>query len=337
MSTSVATKSMKFWIGIGISVCLVFWLIYSNKWSEVGAQLLHVRIWILLPAIVLFIAHFLLRAVRWQLLLGEKSVHADKRLWLLYDGMMVGNLATFILPLRIGEFVRPYMLSRCSSHSFATSFVSVILERFFDLSSVLLTFGILLFFLDQSHSVDPMVYKGAFLLSGVAVCIFLFIIASVYFPRQLVVVAKFFLAWLPKKLSFGIQNFLEEFLAGASVLKNGSLLLQVVVWSALVWGSCFLRFWISLSAFPTIEPTIILSVTAAVLVSLAIAAPSAPGFVGVYEAGCVAAFALFGLSKESATAYAIVTHLLEYLLVVFFGVLALFRNDLRFWDLLKRQ
>lgn len=336
MSTNAA-KSAKFWVGIGVSACLVLWLIYSNKWSEVGAQLLHIRVWILLPAILLFVAHFLLRAVRWQLLLGEKAVHADKRLWLLYDGMMVGNLATFILPLRIGEFVRPYMLSRCSSHSFATSFVSVVLERFFDLSSVLLTFGILLFFLDQSNAVDPMVYKGAFLLSGVAVSIFLFIAASVYLPRELMSIATFFLAWIPEKLRIEIQKFLEEFLAGAAVLKSGSLLLQVIMWSALVWGSTFVRFWVSLAAFPTIEPTIILSVTAGVLVSLAIAAPSAPGFVGVYEAGCIAAFALFGLSKESATAYAIVTHLLEYLLVVFFGVLALFRNDLKFGELLKRQ
>lgn len=336
MSTTAA-KSVKFWVGIGISACLVLWLIYTNKWSDVGAQLLNIRVWILLPAILMFVAHFLLRAVRWQLLLGEKVVHSEKRLWLLYDGMMVGNLATFILPLRIGEFVRPYMLSRCSSHSFATSFVSVVLERFFDLSSVLFTFGILLFILDQSHAIDPIVYKGAFLLAGVAVSIFLFIAAAVYLPRQLMRVAAFFLAWLPEKLRNGIQKFLEEFLAGAAVLKSGSLLLQVIMWSALVWGSTFVRFWVSLAAFPTIEPTIILSVTAGVLVSLAIAAPSAPGFVGVYEAGCIAAFALFGLSKESATAYAIVTHLLEYLLVVFFGMLALFRNDLRFGELLKRQ
>lgn len=336
MSTNAA-KSVKFWVGIGISACLVLWLIYTNKWSEVGAQLLNIRVWILFPAVLLFVAHFLLRALRWQLLLGENAVHADKRLWLLYDGMMVGNLATFILPLRIGEFVRPYMLSRCSSHSFATSFVSVVLERFFDLSSVLFTFGLLLFFLDQSHAIDPMVYKGAFLLSGVAVSIFLFIASAVYLPRQLMSVAAVFLAWLPEKPRTGIQKFLEEFLAGAAVLKSGSLLLQVIMWSALVWGSTFLRFWVSLAAFPTIEPTILLSVTAGVLVSLAIAAPSAPGFVGVYEAGCIAAFALFGLSKESATAYAIVTHLLEYLLVVFFGVLALFRNDLRFGELLKRR
>jgi len=336
MSTNTPAKSIQFWIGIGISVCLVSWLVYSCNWSEVGAELLHIRVWIFLPAVALFIVHFILRAIRWRLLLGEQSGQTKSKLWLLYDGMMVGNLATFILPLRIGEFVRPYMLSRCSSHSFATSFVSVVLERFFDLSTVLLTFGLLLFFLDQSHSVDPMVYNGAFLLSGVAGCIFLFIASAVYFPRYLLAASGFFLQWVPEKLRIGIQKFLEEFLAGASVLKNGSLLLQVIIWSMLVWGSTFLRFWVSLSAFPTIEPTVMLSITAAVLVSLAIAAPSAPGFIGVYEAGCIAAFALFGLSKESATAYAIVTHLLEYLLVVFFGSLALFRNDLRLGELLKR-
>lgn len=335
MSQGSPFKKVQFWFGIIVSLGLIFWLAYSCNWQEVGRELINIRVWMILPAILIFMLHFMLRAMRWRLLLGAKEQQTS--LSLLYDGMMVGNLATFVLPLRIGEFVRPYMISRCSEYSFATSFVSVVIERFFDLSTVLLAFAGMLFFLDRSSSVSPMVYDGAYFLAGVAGCILVFIMFAIYFPKQLIAIASVPLKYVPRTIRVVIQSFLNDFLAGVEVLKNGSILLQVIGWSLLIWASSFLRFWIALAAFPSIDPTIILSVSAGVIVSLAIAAPSAPGFVGVYEAGCIAAFALFGLSQDSATAYAIVTHLLEYILIVFFGLVALFRNDLKLGDLLSRN
>jgi glycosyltransferase 2 family protein len=330
-------KKIQFWFGIGISCVLVCWLIFTCDWEEVQKEVVGIHIWMLIPAVLLFIFHFVLRAVRWRLLLGDQEKKNRPSLSLLFDGMMVGNLATFLLPLRVGEFVRPYMLSRCSDSTFALSFVSVVLERFFDLSSVLLSFGLLLLFLDPvKQEINPIVYDGAFFLSGVAGLILVFILSAVYLPKQLLAIAKMGLSIFPAKLRTALLKFLEEFLVGATVLRSGSLLLQVILWSVVIWASTYARFWISLAAFPTIDPSILLSVGAGVLVSLAIAAPSAPGFVGVYEAGCIAAFALFGLSKESATAYAIVTHVLEYILVGLFGCIALFRNDLKLGDLTKR-
>ena len=62
----------------------------------------------------------------------------------LFDAFMVGVFATFLLPFRAGEFVRPYYLKRYSHYSFLTCFVSVVVERFFDLATVLLGFAVML-------------------------------------------------------------------------------------------------------------------------------------------------------------------------------------------------
>ncbi len=335
MAENHSSKALQFWLGLAISGGVVFWLLFSVDWQEVAHKFVEMRWWMILPSIALFVLHFAFRSMSWRLLLGDEE--GKTGFWLRFDSIMVGNLATFILPFRIGEFVRPYMLSRCSEKSFATSFASVVLERFFDLSSVLLAFGILLLSLGSWDEIDPFVFKGAAALSCLAVAIFCFILAAVYLPKLLLSLANWFLGFFPESIRAPLANFLADFLEAAEVLKKGSLLVKILFFTVLVWMSCFIRFWVMLIAFPGLDATMLLSVGTAVLVSLAIAAPSAPGFLGVYEAGCIGAFALFGLGAEAATAYAIITHVLEYVLVGVSGTLALSRNDLQLADLTKRS
>ena len=74
-----------------------------------------------------------------------------------------------------------------------------------------------------------------------------------------------------------------------------------------------------------------------VMTALAVAAPSAPGFIGVYQAGCVAALALFGISKEIGIAFSLVTHAYQFVIIVGLGVISLARNGLGLGDLQMKE
>lgn len=309
-------------LGIVVSCALLAWLAVVIEWDKVAQELKSVHYWILIPATVAWCFHFLLRALRWRFLLPRTNTTLSIRHS--FDSLMVGTLATFVLPLRAGEFVRPYMLSLVTSYSFSTAFVSVVIERFFDLSMVLLSFGIMAMFLPN---MPEWVFQGAMILSAIAMVILLVIIAGTLFPSSILKIFKWCFQFLPAPVQPGLNRLAQDFLDGAAVLKSPLNLIIVVLLSVLVWLSCYLTFYLLFFLF-SMEASVWTAICVAVIVALAVAAPSAPGFLGVYQTACVAGFALFGISKELAFSYSIVTHAHQFLLFVVIGVLTLMKYNL---------
>lgn len=323
-------KSIQLILGFGISVGLIYWVYGQSDWQIVGNELSNMRFWVFLPGLVVIVFHFYLRALRWCYLLPERPEKTS--LTVLFDSIMVGNFATYILPLRAGEFIRPFMLSRTSKYSFSSSFASVVIERFFDLATVLATFSIVLALVD---GLPEWVFAGAKALGVLALAIVVFIGACAVWPGRLTGFCRYFLAYLPSKIRGGCDQFLQDFIHSAAVLNSPRRLAITVALSLAVWLTCYLYFYVSLFLF-TDSGTMTLAVTAAVIVALAVAAPSAPGFVGVYQVGCIAAFKLFDFSVEVATAYAIITHLLQYILYIIYGFYALSKYGLSLSSLRKK-
>jgi glycosyltransferase 2 family protein len=318
-------------LGIALSGGIIIWLWRSLDWSEVGRHLGQLNYLMFVPCIAAFLLQMWVRAVRWRYLLPE----GDRLPVLpLFDALMVGNLATYILPLRAGEFVRPYMYTLRSSYSFSTAFVSVVIERFFDLSFVLLSFAVLA---ANVSGLANWVYTGAAVLSIVALGIFIFILTGIFAGPTVLALAQGVLRPLPVRVTRPLLKFLEDFLSGARVLHNPVNLLVVSGLTLAVWLLTYLLFYLFLFLFSGFEPSVWLSVTLGVIVALAVAAPSAPGFIGVFQVACVVSFGLFGISEEAATAYALVTHAFHYVAIGAFGVLGLLRNNLNLRELAKRS
>lgn len=313
-------------LGASVSIAMLIWVGASVEWAQVGAQLAQIHYWALIPVLATLLLHFVLRAVRWQFLLpaGEQVPFLVR-----FDSILVGNLATFILPLRAGEFVRAFMLTRKSRYSFPISFVSIIVERFFDLAVVLFFFAVTV---SSLPNLPPYVHNGAGVLTVLGLVILALMIVGSFAPRWVLLTGELFLRPLPAGLAGKLHRFLDDFLKGAAVLKTGSRLIIVVLLSFLVWGSCFLTFQSFFWPFGQ-NPPFSVSVSLSVIVALAVAAPSAPGFIGVYQAACVAGFQLFGLNKDLGLAYSIVSHFIQYVLFVAYGFYVLARENISIGEL----
>lgn len=317
-------------LSLSISLLLILWLYLTVDWHEVAVHLRGVHFWAVLPTFLVTVLHYIIRAWRWRYLLvaGEK-VGVVK----LFDSLMVGNLATFVLPFRAGEFVRPFLLSRIAEPSFIKGFVSVILERFFDLSTILLLFAVLMIKLPH---LDPWVYRGAYSLTLLAVLILGFIVLGSYRPDWIRAISSRCLAWAPVKLRQFFESTVEDLLAGAAVLRVPGGLFRVIVLSALVWGLALLQHYLFFY-FLEIEPQWWLSLSVMVVIALAVAAPSAPGFIGVFQAGWIGGLAIFDISREVAVAYSIVTHIFLFLLVIMLGVISLFKYGFNLGQLMDAR
>jgi len=314
-------------LGCVVSAALIIWLCVAIEWQEVWRALGAAHYIVFLPAGAVMVVHYLLRAWRWRYLLPAGA--PPPRLLTLLDAIMVGSFATYILPLRAGEFIRPLLLTRHTNCSFPSAFVSVVIERFFDLAFVLLSFALIV---PLVPGLPAWSHQGALVLSGLAGAILIFMIAGSVAPGPLARLNRSVTALFPPALGRPLCRFADELLEGTRVIRHVRRLMMIVVLTTLVWLSCYLLFGVFLYLFD-VPATAVLSVTIGVIIALAVAAPSAPGFLGVYQVACIAAFSLFGLPEETAVAYSLVTHAFQYLLFVGWGVVYLTRHNLRLAEL----
>lgn len=314
-------RYLKIGLGFALSLGLIIWMAMSLQWQEISRALLAVHLWAFIPATAVIAIHFLLRTYRWQILLGNRS---DVPLLDLWEAFFLGNFATFILPARAGEFVRPLYLSVRTPVPFSTALSSVVIERFLDLATVLGSFALIAIF---QPGLPEWAISGAAALGVLAGGIFLFILVALIARQPVERLVVWGGGLLPKKLGGPLGNFAIGIIEGVQVLRGMRALLAVLLLTLAVWATSYLVYYVSFWFFD-IEPSVMMAVVVGVVVALAVAAPSAPGFIGVFQAGCLAGFAIFGVSEDIAAAYAIVTHLHLYLIMMIYGPIILLRRGI---------
>lgn len=320
------SRAFQTMLGIAVSLAVILWMVLTVEWEKVFHEMSKIRYGYLVPALFVIVAHVFIRAWRWRYLLPEPP---RARLIDLYNAIMIGTFATFVLPLRAGEFVRPYYLSKKSGHRFSVGFVSVVIERFFDLSAVLISFGLMVAYLP---GVPDLARKGALSLSVLAAGLLLFMLVGALAPDFVLRACRAILGLFPGSIGGPILKFIEGLLDGTRVLRSTGHLVMVVGITVLVWSSCYYLYYLFLLMFET-EASAWLSMSIAVMIALAVAAPSAPGFLGVYQAGCLAAFALFGIDEAVAVAYSLVTHVVQFVFGVSYGLAILSFGGLKLSEL----
>ncbi len=324
-------KLVQLLVGCTISAVMMYMAFKDLDTAQLKDNIAKIRWWPVVPFISLFLLHYYLRALRWRFLLPPPQGEMPG-LRKLFDSMMLGNLSTYLLPFRLGEFIRPLVLSRWSEYSFASSFISVVIERFFDLSSVLITFAIVVPLLPE---LPGWATVGAYSLGTIALALLLFLVLGCLFPTFIRAVVSCVVKPLPGGLARFVDKFSGDLLDGAAVIKTPARLALIVGLTSLVWMTSFLQFYTLLFMFPHEQQSILLSVTLCVFVSLAVALPSAPGFVGVFQMGCIAAASLFAYPLAAAQLYSIIVHLVSFLLVVGIGFWVLAIHDLTLFELKK--
>jgi uncharacterized protein (TIRG00374 family) len=324
-------RVLKVVLGITVSVAALLVAFRDLDLEKVGATLQQARWWPLAPFFLFFGVHLVARSLRWRYFLPDVS-SGKPSIRNLFDGLMLGAFASFVLPLRAGEFIRPLVLTRWSSHTFATAFVSVVIERFFDLAAVLLTFAIITPFLP---SIPPEFELGAYGLGMMALGLLCFLIASCLMPAFITSTCALVLRPLPRKVAGFLEKFVGDLVVGASVIRTPARLAIILGLTAVVWLTAYLQFYAFLMMFPG-SPSLLLSAAVGVFVALAIAVPSAPGFIGVYQMGCVGACALFGYPLEVSQAFALVAHGIPYVLFILIGMWLLGVHGLSFSQLRKQ-
>jgi hypothetical protein len=287
---------------------------------EVASHIGDANPWLVLAMVPLHILALWLRAVRWRWLarsLSEKPLPIRP----LFRATALGFMAINVLPFRLGELARPWLLGRETEVRGSAALGTLVLERAIDFTAVSVMGGLVLFV--HTKAMPGWVRSGAaifgvFTLIPVAVIVALRINEA----GSLGIIDRL-LRVLPDNLRTRIMELVTEVCRGLAGLRGFHATAQVLLQTAILWAIVLpAPFLLGLYAFGIeFEPRkmLLATFTTNVFVALAVAAPSAPGFFGVFHFACREALHLFGVPRAVAVAYGTLVHITYWIPVTLIG------------------
>ncbi|TVP47864.1 MAG: UPF0104 family protein [Gemmatimonadales bacterium] len=321
-------------LGIAISALLIWWVLRGVALGEVWAEIQGVRWGLLLAAVAVATSGFLLRALRWKLLLHP--LKPDTGLGNRFAAVNIGFAANNLLPARVGEFARAWAISRLEPVSVSGALGSLVVERLLDAIAVFSLLAVAL--LHPSFPADAtvggrpiaaLVMTVVVLLAAVLGGVLLLLLFPKLFLRMADGVARF----LPERAARLLVNGLRSFLGGLTALQSPRLLVGALAWSFAFWGWNAVSFWIAMHAFG-IQESYVTALFVQAIIALGVAVPSAPGFFGTFHAAAVVALVeVYGVGENATLAFAFGYHLGGFIPVTVLGLWYAARMGLSMRDL----
>ena len=286
--------------------------------------------WLLLSAVLAF-GNYFVRAVRWKLFFDPIKQTKIKNL---FTTTIIGFALSTIFPAKIGEVVRPYLLGVKENISKSTALATVVVERVFDSATILLMLTFYLVFLvnpgrlsaQARDSLTALNRAGILLFVGLAgLILFLYYLKTkpVLVRRLIGKIERF----LPKRISHSIDEILDSFIQGLSILHDPKILWKIGYYSIGFWLLICAGFWAGTQAYvPGFDFTATFLLMP--LLAIGIAVPT-PGGIGSYHFACQIGLTIFfNVPKAEAAAVALTSHALVFIPITILGLIFLWQEGL---------
>lgn len=313
------------WLRIGVSIgisALFLWLaVRGVHWEEAAEALAGANyFWVVLMLPVTVWTLFI-RAQRWRVFLQGVGVPPLRPL---VSATNIGFMANMILPLRIGEVIRPVMLSRRAKLPLSGVLASVLLERIFDMFTILFLFGVSASLVNVSDEVR----QWGWMLTGLAVAVAGVIVLIRLQERLALRIARWMADRLPAHLGDSAYGFAEGFVRALEMLDSPMAYVRAFAWSLYLWVAISVVYVFGFWAFHMDVPELRGALVLTTLVAIAVSVPSAPGFIGSFQLGCVLGLRIFGIKESPALAFSLIVHLSQFVGVIGAGLYSLWVENI---------
>jgi uncharacterized protein (TIRG00374 family) len=325
-------------VGVVISVALLWWALRDVSPAQVLAELRAADPLLLTLAVVTATLLFPVRALRWRVLLAPTA--PDVAFRPRFAAVNVGMAANNLIPARVGEFARAWVLSRTARVPLGAALGSLVIERLFDglvlVGLLFVAMGAPGFPTGSLGGVDPRsIARGvALVVAAIGVVLACLVIAPV---RSVAIVEAIAARVLPPALRRPLVDALHAFLGGLGVLRSPRLLALSAAWALGQWLLGAASYLLALRAFGIDGVGFLGSVFLQSLIGLAVAIPSSPGFFGPWEAAAKLGLGLWGVPAEKAISFAIGFHIGGFVPITVMGIWYAWRLDLRWKDVERSE
>ena len=292
-----------------ICLVIVFYMVDIPKLIDALRLANYSLVGLALAATLLWLS---VRGIVWRIILQEKASFRQVFLTL-NEGYLLNNL----LPFRLGELGRAFLLGRKANLPFFHVLSSIVVERSLDVAmAVSIVLCTLPFVVGADWAGQAAVAAGIIIL---LIFILLFLMAR-YRQKVMKIFETLTCRWQWLNKLGG--KTLPAFFDGLELLTNGKRFFIAILWMAFNWLIAIGQYTCYVKAFFP-QAGLLWGAFALGVVALGVAAPSSPGAVGVMELVLVGGLSLFGTDPSTALACAITIHLFQYLSTGLLGAYAL--------------
>jgi glycosyltransferase 2 family protein len=323
-------KRWQFWVGLFISVVFLYFSLRGLELGQVFKAMETANYIWLLPGIAVYFVGVYVRAWRWHYLLRPlKKISTNT----MFPIVTIGYMGNNIYPARAGEVLRAVILKDREGVPVSASLATVIVERIFD-GVVMLAFVFLnlpelakLAVKDSGFvgSIQQVAVYGALAFIG-ALAVFLL---AAMFPTVSERIINFLVDRLvPLRWREPVRSVILRFMTGLESLRSPQEAVMIFFTTVLIWLFETGKYWFVMHAFGFNVSFFALMLMNGV-VNLATTLPSAPGYVGTFDAPGIALLTAYGIPGEIAAGYTLVLHAALWFPVTLVGAYFYLRQPLR--------
>jgi uncharacterized protein (TIRG00374 family) len=273
--------------------------------------------WFVGLAIIMDVLTYVVQGMRWKLLLAPVGRLSTMRATqCIYAGLFTNEL----VPLRFGELVRGFLVSRWLSSRFTAVVPSMVIERFLDALWLLAGIGFAAIFVPLPKDLT----KAGTALGGMVVLgALLFLYLDFRRDKKL----KRSESGSSLRIVSGLSRFAARLASGIHDIRSSHGLYLAALLSAGMLACQVLALWFMLLAC-RIDLPLAASAIVLLIVRLGTAIPNAPANIGSFQFFCVLALNFFGVQKAAAAGFSIVYFLALTVPLWIIGLIAISRTGM---------
>jgi uncharacterized protein (TIRG00374 family) len=332
----VRLKRWQFWVGLIVSLFFMWLALRGLRLEQVWEVLKQANYAWLIPGVVVYFLAVWGRAWRWHYLLRPiKQIPTTT----LFPVVCIGYMGNNIYPARAGELLRAYVLKRKEQVSVATSLATIVIERVFDgvvmLAFVFLNLAELARVTGASGFVGDIRTLAIFGTAAFLGFLIAFLLMAAY-PEPAAKVAQWVIqSVVPQRFREGAQDLADRFLIGLVALRSPRDVVMVFATSVVIWLFETGKYWFLMQAFP-FEVSFFALMLMNGIVNLATTIPSAPGYIGTFDAPGIAVLQAYGVEKALAAGYTLVLHVALWVPITLLGFYYMIRESLS-WQTVQSE
>jgi uncharacterized membrane protein YbhN (UPF0104 family) len=339
-----AVRFLRPLFGIVISGACLFLLARTVALGELLESLRSANPVVLLPAILVYFLGILVRTLRWRALLGRYSVPVGG----LFRTLVIGLMVNDVLPGRLGEVARMFLLARNASVPVGASLASIVVERVLDGLALTALLAVGLVWSLQPRLSSPefaeltalqaaailwagsdgwllKIAAGSAALFGVATAC---LVWAAVFPGPARWLGYRLTGLGPQGLRERLQRLVDTALSGVGLVARPGTASRVVALSLLAWILEAGMYQVIMVGFqvPGGAPAAFVGMGVANLATLV---PSSPGYLGTFDLALQAVLVGgFAAHPGDAASYTLGVHFILIAPVVAAGLVFLWRENL---------
>ena len=330
-------KKWQFWLGVLISILFIWLALRGLRLNEFWGAVRKANYWWLIPGIGVYFVGMWVRAWRWHYLLKPIKEIPTRTM---FPITTIGYMGNNIYPARAGEVLRAVILKRKEGVPVSASLATIIVERIFD-GVVILAFVFLnlpeLAKLRSSSGFVGNIQQVAVIGTGVFIGALAVFLLAAMFPQVTAKVGLWMIErFTPQRIHAKIIGIMNKFLDGLASLRSPLNVLMVFFTSVIIWLLETAKYWFVMHAFSFSVSFFALMLMNGI-VNLATTIPSAPGYIGTFDAPGIAVLTAYGVDQANAAGYTLTLHVALWLPITLLGAYYLAREGVKWSDNLRSE